>query len=76
LRDLPDGSPGVGRGVPVFGELVAADVRERLAEIVRGCSGMSADAIAGSVEDAALEAEDGRARDDIAVVVVQVANGH
>lgn len=54
----------------------AALGEERLAEIVSGCSGMTADAIAGSVEDAAIEAEDGRQRDDIAVVVVQVANGH
>jgi PAS domain S-box-containing protein len=63
-------------GVTEAGSPRAALGEERLAEIVRGCSGMSADAIAGSVEDAALEAEDGSARDDIAVVVVQVANGH
>jgi serine phosphatase RsbU (regulator of sigma subunit) len=49
---------------------------ERLAEVVAACSGLSADAIAGTVEAAALEAEDGAPRDDIAVVVVRVANGH
>jgi PAS domain S-box-containing protein len=48
---------------------------ERLAEVVGACSGLSADAIAGTVEAAALEAEDGAPRDDIAVVVVRVANG-
>jgi sigma-B regulation protein RsbU (phosphoserine phosphatase) len=63
-------------GVTEAGSPSAALGEERLAEIVSACSGMTADAIAGSVEDAALEAEDGRPRDDIAVVVVQVANGH
>ncbi len=63
-------------GVTEAGSPRAALGEDRLAEIVSGCSGMSADAIAGSVEDAAIEAEDGRPRDDIAVVVVQVANGH
>jgi PAS domain S-box-containing protein len=48
---------------------------ERLAEVVGACSGLSADAIAGTVEAAALEAEDGAPRDDIAVVVLRVANG-
>jgi PAS domain S-box-containing protein len=48
---------------------------ERLAEVVAGCKGMSADRIAGSVEAAAIGAEDGAPRDDIAVVVVRVADG-
>jgi serine phosphatase RsbU (regulator of sigma subunit) len=46
---------------------------ERLAEVVSECAGMDADSIAGHVEGAALQAEDGAPRDDIAVVVVRVA---
>ena len=46
---------------------------ERLAELVASCQGLDADAIAGRVEAAALDAQGGRPRDDIAVVVVRVA---
>ena len=50
---------------------------ERLADVVASCAGMHADAIAGRVEAAALAAEEGPPRDDIAVVVLRVApNGH
>ena len=50
---------------------------ERLADVVASCAGMHADAIAGCVEAAALAAEEGPPRDDIAVVVLRVApNGH
>jgi PAS domain S-box-containing protein len=47
---------------------------ERLAQVIAGCQGMSADDIAGRVEAAALQVEDGAPRDDIAVVVVRVAH--
>jgi PAS domain S-box-containing protein len=46
---------------------------ERLAELVATCAGAGADAIAARVEDAALEAQDGSPRDDIAVLVLRVA---
>jgi PAS domain S-box-containing protein len=46
---------------------------ERLAEVVAGCAGADADAIAACVEDAALAAQDGSPRDDIAVLVLRVA---
>jgi PAS domain S-box-containing protein len=46
---------------------------ERLAEVVGTCVGADADAIAACVEDAALAAQDGSPRDDIAVLVLRVA---
>jgi PAS domain S-box-containing protein len=50
---------------------------EQLAAVVASCAGLGADAIAGKVEAAALNAEEGPPRDDIAVVVVRVApNGY
>ena len=45
---------------------------EKLAELVGTCAGLDADSIAGRVEAAALAAEDGPPRDDIAVVVLRV----
>jgi serine phosphatase RsbU (regulator of sigma subunit) len=45
----------------------------RLADVVRDCAGAGADTIAARVEDAALEAQDGSPRDDIAVLVLRVA---
>jgi len=60
-------------GVTEAGSPRAALGEERLAEVVAGCAGRDADAIAGSVEAAALEAENGAPRDDIAVVVLRVA---
>jgi PAS domain S-box-containing protein len=56
-----------GRGV---------DVRldeEGLRDLLAGCAGAGADAIAARVEDAALAAQDGSPRDDIAVLVLRVA---
>lgn len=47
---------------------------ERLAELVAGCAGMGADAIAATVEDAAVSAQVGEPRDDIAVLVLRVAD--
>jgi serine phosphatase RsbU (regulator of sigma subunit) len=46
---------------------------ERLADVVAGCAGADADAIAACVEDAALAAQNGSPRDDIAVLVLRVA---
>jgi serine phosphatase RsbU (regulator of sigma subunit) len=46
---------------------------ERLADVVRDCAGADADAIAARVEDAALDAQNGSPRDDIAVLVLRVA---
>jgi PAS domain S-box-containing protein len=46
---------------------------EGLAHLVAACAGEGADAIAARVEDAALAAQDGRPRDDIAVLVLRVA---
>jgi serine phosphatase RsbU (regulator of sigma subunit) len=48
---------------------------EALTEIVASCAGLDADAIAGRIEAAALEAEQGPPRDDIAVLVLRVAPG-
>jgi PAS domain S-box-containing protein len=46
---------------------------EALAELVATCVGAGADAIAARVEDAAVAAQDGSPRDDIAVLVLRVA---
>jgi PAS domain S-box-containing protein len=45
----------------------------RLAALVGGCAGRSADAIAEEVERAAVASHGGRPRDDIAVLVLRVA---
>jgi PAS domain S-box-containing protein len=45
----------------------------RLAELVATCAGEGADAIAAKVEDAAVLSQGGRPRDDIAVLVLRVA---
>jgi PAS domain S-box-containing protein len=45
----------------------------RLAALVSACAGRGADAIATRVEEAALRSQGGRARDDIAVLVLRVA---
>jgi PAS domain S-box-containing protein len=44
-----------------------------LAQLVASCAGDGADAIAARVEDAAVAAQDGSPRDDIAVLVLRVA---
>jgi phosphoserine phosphatase RsbU/P len=44
-----------------------------LAQLVASCAGDGADAIAARVEDAAVAAQDGNPRDDIAVLVLRVA---
>jgi sigma-B regulation protein RsbU (phosphoserine phosphatase) len=46
---------------------------EGLAHLVAACAGDGADAIAARVEDAAVAAQDGSPRDDIAVLVLRVA---
>jgi PAS domain S-box-containing protein len=48
---------------------------EALAGIIASCAGLDANAIAARIEAAALEAEEGPPRDDIAVVVLRVAPG-
>ena len=45
----------------------------RLAEIVAGCAGREADAIAAEIEQAAVRSHQGSPRDDIAVLVLRVA---
>jgi PAS domain S-box-containing protein len=50
----------------------AALDEEGLRRLLADCAGASADAIAGRVEDAALAAQDGPPRDDIAVLVLRV----
>jgi serine phosphatase RsbU (regulator of sigma subunit) len=45
----------------------------RLAQLVASCAGRDADAIASAVERAAVDAQAGRPRDDIAVLVLRVA---
>jgi PAS domain S-box-containing protein len=47
---------------------------EGLAHLVAACAGEGADAIAARVEDAAVAAQDGSPRDDIAVLVLRVAS--
>jgi PAS domain S-box-containing protein len=45
----------------------------RLAELVATCAGAGADAIAARVEEAAVLSQDGRPKDDIAVLVLRMA---
>jgi hypothetical protein len=45
----------------------------RLVELVGTCAGSGADAIAARIEEAAVLSQDGRPRDDIAVLVLRVA---
>jgi phosphoserine phosphatase RsbU/P len=45
---------------------------ERLADLLRTLEGRDAGAIAEAIEDKALEVQDGRLRDDVAVVVLRV----
>jgi PAS domain S-box-containing protein len=56
-----------GRGAEVMLD------EDGLRELLAGCAGAGADAIAARVEDAAVAAQDGRPRDDIAVLVLRVA---
>jgi sigma-B regulation protein RsbU (phosphoserine phosphatase) len=44
-----------------------------LADLLASCAGAGADAIAGRLEDAAVQAHGGSPRDDIAVLVLRVA---
>jgi serine phosphatase RsbU (regulator of sigma subunit) len=50
-----------------------AMTEERLAELVAGCAGLGADAIAARIEDEAVSVQEGEPRDDIAVLVLRVA---
>jgi PAS domain S-box-containing protein len=54
------------------GELPVLDER-RLAELIATCAGSGADAIAAKIEEAAVLSQGGRPRDDIAVLVLRVA---
>jgi hypothetical protein len=44
----------------------------RLGELVATCAGSSPDAIAARIEDAAVMSQNGRPKDDIAVLVLRV----
>jgi serine phosphatase RsbU (regulator of sigma subunit) len=46
----------------------------RLAELVATCAGLDADAIAAKVEEAAVLSQKGRPKDDIAVLVLRIAD--
>lgn len=46
---------------------------DRLHALVRSCGGLSADAIAERIDETVLAFQDGRPRDDVAVLVVRVA---
>jgi PAS domain S-box-containing protein len=48
---------------------------ERLRDLVAGCEGLSAQAIAERIEDAALAFQPGLPRDDVAVLVLRVGGG-
>jgi len=48
-------------------------VDDRLGELLRAAAGADAEALAGRVEAAAVDAQDGAPRDDVAVAVVRVA---
>jgi serine phosphatase RsbU (regulator of sigma subunit) len=45
----------------------------RLAELVATCAGLGADAIAAKVEEAAVLSQGGNPKDDIAVLVLRIA---
>ena len=60
-----DGATDVRRDGDLFGD-------DRLADVVRGCRGMSADAVARSIEVAVVDFQRGQISDDLAVVVVRV----
>ncbi|MFP5322081.1 MAG: SpoIIE family protein phosphatase [Acidimicrobiia bacterium] len=60
-----DGATDVRRDGVVFGD-------DRLAEVVQGCRGMSADAVARSVEVAVVDFQRGDISDDLALVVARV----
>jgi len=62
-------------GVTEAGGMTAPLGEDGLAQTVASCAGLDADAIAGRIETAALEAEEGPPRDDIAVVVLRVEPG-
>jgi serine phosphatase RsbU (regulator of sigma subunit) len=56
-----------GRGAEVLLD------EDGLRELLAGCAGAGADAIAARVEEAAVSVQGGRPRDDIAVLVLRVA---
>jgi PAS domain S-box-containing protein len=60
-----DGATDVRRDQDVFGD-------ERLAEVVAGCRGMSATAVARSIERAVVDFQRGDVTDDLALVVVRL----
>ena len=47
---------------------------EQLMELLSGCAGKGADAIAARVEEEAVSSQGGHPRDDIAVLVLRVAD--
>jgi PAS domain S-box-containing protein len=62
-------------GVTDAGGAQAPLGEEALDEIIASCAGLDANAIAARIEAAALDAEGGPPRDDIAVLVLRVAPG-
>jgi phosphoserine phosphatase RsbU/P len=60
-----DGATDVRRDGEVFGD-------DRLADVVRGCRGMSAAGVARSIELAVVDFQRGQIGDDLALVVVRV----
>jgi hypothetical protein len=45
----------------------------RLAELIATCAGRDPDTIASKIEDAAVLSQNGRPKDDIAVLVLRIA---
>jgi serine phosphatase RsbU (regulator of sigma subunit) len=46
--------------------------QERLRSIIAECRGLDAETIAGTIADAAITWQEGRLRDDLAIVVLRV----
>jgi phosphoserine phosphatase RsbU/P len=60
-----DGVTEARSGSDIFGE-------ERLREMLAGCAGLDAEAIASRIEDAVESYRDDGARDDVALLVLRV----
>ena len=63
-----DGVTEARRGAELFGE-------ERLIELLRDNAGRSAAEVTGAIEDAVLGYQEGRARDDVAVLAIRAVDG-
>ena len=60
---------GVTEARTAAGTMLGADT---LAEVLAGCAGLDAESVAGRIESAALEIQEGNPRDDIAILVVRI----